>query len=339
MDGFISTPAGPVPLVATRSSAKDRAGTLLTRIGLTRNNYRVSPGLYGVGKPGPHSPVLVTANYKLSFDLVRFHLDKIDAWLLVVDSRGINVWCAAGKRTFSSQEVIVSVKQTRLKEVTKQRSLVLPQLSATGVSALDVKKGCGFAVQFGPIRAEDLQQFLNNDNTVSEAMRSVTFSMAERAVLIPVELALTLRPFSLIFVVAFLLSGIGPDVFSFNAAWQRTLALVGATLLALFCGSVLVPIFLPWFLGRQFWVKGIWPGLLAGGLFLHLTAAQAAVLDRVALVLWIIALSSYQAMNFTGCTPYTSPSGVEYEMRRGLPVQALVTVVGFALWMGSPFLG
>jgi hypothetical protein len=76
-----------------------------------------------------------------------------------------------------------------------------------------------------------------------------------------------------------------------------------------------------------------------GLLFYIITADQLAVLDRVALFLWIMALSSYQGMNFTGCTPYTSPSGVEYEMRRGIPIQALVTVIGFVLWMSSPFIG
>jgi hypothetical protein len=325
--------------VATNPSFKDRAGTALTRIGLIRNNYRVSPGLYGVGTPNPDSPILVTANYKLSFDAVRFSLDSIDAWLLVVDTRGINVWCAAGKRTFSTEEVIFSVKRTKLKEITSQRTLILPQFSATGVSAMDVKNGCGFKVLFGPIQARDLPDFLQNNNTVSEAMRSVTFTTRERIILIPVELYLLLRPLAVLVIAAFLLSGIGPEIFSYLASYQRGLSLISATLLGIFSGSVLLPILLPWLYGRQFWIKGLWPGLIVGLLFYIITADQLAVLDRVALFLWIMALSSYQGMNFTGCTPYTSPSGVEYEMRRGIPIQALVTVIGFVLWMSSPFIG
>ena len=293
--------------------------------------------MYGIGNPGPDSPILVTANYKLSFDAVRFSLSHIDAWLLVADTRGVNVWCAAGKKTFSTEEVITSVKQTRLQDITTQRTLILPQLSATGVSALEVKKGCGFKVLFGPIQAMDLTDFLKNNNTASEAMRSVTFTTRERAVLIPVELFLLLRPFTIIAIAAFLISGIGPEIISLSSTWQRGLSLVIATLCGIFSGSVLVPMLLPWLFGRQFWIKGLWPGLVVGVLFFMTTAGQLAGLERGALFLWIVALSSYQGMNFTGCTPYTSPSGVEYEMRKGIPVQALAAVTGFMLWIASPF--
>jgi hypothetical protein len=302
-----------------------------------RNHYKVTPGLYGVGAPDPDSPVLVTSNYKLSFDAVRFSLDNIDAWLLVVDTRGINVWCAAGKRTFSTEEVIFSVEHTRLNEITTRRSLILPQLSATGVSALDVKKSCGFEVLFGPIQARYIPDFLNNNNTASEAMRSVTFTARERAVLIPVELYLLLRPLAIFAIAAFLISGIGQEVFSLSDAWHRGLSLLGATLLGILSGSVLLPILLPWLYGRQFWIKALWPGLVVGLLFFIL-ANQLTGSERTALFLWIVALSSFQGMNFTGCTPYTSPSGVEHEMRRGLPIQALVSIAGLVLWMSSPFL-
>ena len=102
-----------MPQVATTVSARDFWGTLGARIGIIRRNYKVAPGLYAVGSPGPQSPVLVTANYKLSFDALRHRLGGIDAWLLVVDTRGINVWCAAGKGSFSTEEVIQSVRRYR----------------------------------------------------------------------------------------------------------------------------------------------------------------------------------------------------------------------------------
>ena len=54
-------------------------------------------------------------------------------------------------------------------------------------------------------------------------------------------------------------------------------------------------------------------------------------------MLWVATLSSYLAMNFTGSTPFTSPSGVEYEMRRGLPVQMVAACLTLVLWLASPF--
>ena len=67
---------------------------LLARWGYKRNEYRVEPGLYAMGTPTPDSPVLVTANYTLSFDALRSSLAGVEAYVLVLDTLGINVWLA-----------------------------------------------------------------------------------------------------------------------------------------------------------------------------------------------------------------------------------------------------
>ena len=85
---FLSTSVGPVPAVKTEWANEDWWGTFRVRVGIGRNDYRVAPGLYAVGKPGPDAPVLVTANYKLSFDHLRRHLSEIDAWIVVLDTMG-----------------------------------------------------------------------------------------------------------------------------------------------------------------------------------------------------------------------------------------------------------
>ncbi len=326
-----------MPQVAIRPDRHDRTGAFLTRLGPIRNHYTVVPGLYAVGQPTAEAPVLVTGNYKLSFDAVRFALAGVDAWILVADTRGVNVWCAAGKGTFSTEEIIQSVRQVRLTDIISHRRLILPQLGATGVSAFAVKKGCGFSVVYGPIKTDDLPAFLKQGNTADEAMRTVTFPLKERLVLIPVELYLLLKPLALIMIAGFVVSGVSPEIFSLSAAWQRGLLLLAATVIGMICGSVLVPALLPWLPGRQFWVKGLWPGLLVGTAFILSTTASPPSLDQLAMLLWIVAVSSFQAMNFTGCTPYTSPSGVEFEMRRGVPLQLLLVAAGAILWLASPF--
>ena len=85
-----------------------------------------------MGSPSPDSPVLVSANYKLSFDVLRRSLAGIDAWILVLDTKGINVWCAAGKGTFGTEELLRRIAAVRLGEVVSHRRLVLPQLGAPG---------------------------------------------------------------------------------------------------------------------------------------------------------------------------------------------------------------
>ena len=324
--------------MATTAGWPDRLGTVGARLGVIRRRYRVAPGLYAVGSPGPDSPVLVTANYKLSFDSLRFSVSGIDAWLLVADTRGINVWCAAGKGTFSAGEVSDLVRRSRLAEVVRHRRLVLPQLAAPGVTAREVTRDCGFDVRFGPVRATDLPAWLERDGQGDEAMREVTFTLAERAVLIPVELYLLARPLLGLVVLALCLSGLGPGVFSPAAAVHRGVLLLGATGLGILAGAVLVPLLLPWLPARQFWLKGVYTGLAVAALARPLVATGVSGVEQAALTLWAVAVSSYLAMNFTGSTPFTSLSGVEREMRRGLPVQLLAVGAAAVLWVVAPFL-
>jgi CO dehydrogenase/acetyl-CoA synthase gamma subunit (corrinoid Fe-S protein) len=150
---FLPAPASPVPQVSSQMSHEDRRGTLFARLGVGRDNYCIAPGLYDIGAPDVQSPLMVTANYKLSFNVLRSHLAGISAWILVVNTRGINVWCAAGKGTFSTQEVAYRVKADRLADIVTHRRLILPQLSATGVSAHQVKPLCGFEIVWGPVHA------------------------------------------------------------------------------------------------------------------------------------------------------------------------------------------
>jgi hypothetical protein len=314
-------------------------GTVLARLGLGRDNYLVTPGLYGSGAPDAESPVMVTANYKLSFDALRSHLAGISAWILVVNTRGINVWCAAGKGTFSTQEVDYRVKAARLADIVTHRRLILPQLSATGVSARQVKKLCGFEVVWGPVHARDLKGYLSNNLKATPEMRRVTFTLRERVELIPVELGQLSKPTLYLVPSLFLLSGVGHGIFSVGAAVSRGATAVLAYILAIMAGAVLTPTLLPWLPGRAFAVKGAIMGAAVGALLSTLFAGQLVFLEMLALTLFIMAVSSYLAMNFTGSTPFTSPTGVEKEMRKAIPAQAVVALAAVVLWASAGFMG
>ncbi len=339
VNGFADTPAGPIPRVSTKLSTRDRLETIATRSGFGRNDYKIVPGLYCVGEPSPESPVLVTANYKLTFDAVRRELSGLDAWLLVADTRGINVWCAAGKGLFSTEEIIYTVNATRLAEVVTHREIILPQLGATGVAAHNVRKGCGFKAIFGPVRAVDLPAFLRAGNTADEAMRSATFTLKERAELVPVELFLLGKPLTITLVAGFLLSGIGPDIFSPGAAWTRGVAVTMATLLGILAGCVLVPLALPKLPWRFFSLKGTLVGGIAGLATLIAFRSVLGPGELAALWLWTVTLATYLALNFTGSTPFTSPTGVGIEMRRALPILAGTGLTAILIWLIAPFTG
>jgi len=334
VERFVETPVGQTPQVKAGLGMEDWLGSIRARLGISRNRYRIAPGLYSVGAACADSAVLVTANNKLSFDALRRELAGVDAWILVLDTRGVNVWCAAGKKTFGTEEVIRQVQRTRLLEIVNHRQLIFPQLGAPGVAAHRVRKACGFAVIWGPIRARDLREFLAAGRQATPVMRQLTFTMAERMVLIPVEISLIVKPSLWILPVLFVLAAISPH-FSLALAWQRGRDLTMAFGAGVFSGAVLTPILLPWLPWRSFYLKGLLIGLIGG---LAVVAGRGgADWDALAMVLFCMAVSSYAAMNFTGATPYASPSGVEKEMRRGIPVQVAALLASGVLWVGGQF--
>ncbi len=335
---FKQTPAGAVPQVKTVLTSDDRLGSIKVRLGLNRDQYKVAPGLYCVGEASETSPVLVTANYKLTFDILRKELSNLDAWILVLDTRGINVWCAAGKETFSTQEVIQRVKQTRLGEVVSHKKLILPQLSATGVSAKQVKRGCGFKVLWGPVRATDIQAFLESGMRAEKDMRLVTFTLSERLVLIPVELYFLRKYLLWILLACFFVSGIGSDLFSVQMAWTRGFIIWVSCLLGVFAGAVAAPVLLPWLPVRAFALKGLITGLVLALAMVLGLGNTINLMESVALILLIVTVSSYLAMNFTGSTPYTSPSGVEKEMRVAIPIQSGAMLLVLVGWVAAAFI-
>lgn len=317
-------------------SRSDRLGTIGARTGFGRTQYTVTPGLYCVGRPSEESPVLVTANYKLSFDALRKELQTISSWILVVDTRGINVWCSGGKGTFSAEEIAYQVKNARLDQLISHRELILPQLAANGIAARKLQKLCGFRGRFGPVLASRLPEFLET-GTCSEDMRTVTFTLKERAALIPVEVCMLWKPLFALVLVFFVVSGISPALFSLQAAAVGALTLMTATFAAIFAGAVATPLLLPWIPFRQFWLKGAVLGGLSALPLLFVQVEAFGVVEKTALVVWISGCSSYLAMNFTGSTPFTSLSGVAREMRKGLGFQIISAVLALILWLSGPF--
>lgn len=340
--GWLETPAGRVPRVPASLTWCDRLGAAAVRLRISRMSYAVGPGLYAVGDPTADSPVLATANYKLSFDSLRKELAGVDAWILVLDTHGINVWCAAGGGLFSTDEVVRSVEETGLARVVAHRVLVLPQLGAPGVAAGKVRDRCGFRVTYGPVRAADVPAFLDAGMRATPAMRRVRFTLGDRVVLIPVE-AVGAAPYGFLAAAClFLVAGIGGDGYSIARAAADGGRAAGFFLLGYTCGTVLTPALLPWLPGRSFSLKGACVGtaavlccLLSGCLGFGDPGRAAEALGWLLIV---PASSAFLGMNFTGASTYTSLSGVRKEMRRALPLQIAGGVAGLALWLTARFI-
>ncbi len=303
--------------------------------------YAIEPGLYAVGNPTAESPVLASANYKMSFDRLRSQLEGLDAWVLVLDTEGINVWCAAGKGTFGTDELVRRIHATDLPRVVSHNVVIVPQLGAPGVAAHEVRKRSGFKVMYGPIRASDLPAFLRAGMKATPDMRRVEFPLRDRLAVVPVELVMSAKYVLLIAAAFWLLAGLGPEGYS----WARVLSSgtrSAVLFLSAFVGAtVLTPALLPWLPGRALALKGAWVGLaILVGLGLCIAGGSVPFpgwLTAAAWCLLIPAATSFAAMNFTGATTYTSLSGVRREMRLAVPIQTAAAVAGAACWLIGRF--
>ncbi len=340
--GTLDSPAGAVPQADTQLRLADHLGTWRVRWGIGRMRYRIDPGLYAVGQPTPESPVLVSANYKMSFDRLRSQLAGIDAWILVLDTRGVNVWCAAGKGTFGTDEIVGRVKANRLDEIVSHRTLVVPQLGAPGVAAHQVKNRCGFRVVYGPVRASDLPAFLRDGMKASPEMREVTFPLLDRLALVPVELVRWAWYAALIVITMLLLAGLGPGGYSWQRVAGAGLFSAGLFVATFVASNILGPALLPWLPGRALSVKGACLGVvfIAGMLGLGRLSPGALEnwLTMLGWALLILAVASFITMSFVGSTTYTSLSGVRREMRIAVPLQSVAAVAGIAFWIAGRFM-
>lgn len=300
-----------IPVVSTTLKAGDRWGGIKARWGINRMRYSVLPGLYAVGSPGIDSLVFVTANYKMSFDALRSCLGGLDGWILALDTKGINVWCAAGKGTFGTAELVSRIAEVSLASIVRHRTLVLPQLGAPGVSAPEVARQTGFRVEWGPVRAADIKAWLAADRRKSEAMREVRFDLRDRMVIAPIEIAHSwpIVPGAVLLVSLFGL----PLGTGFIA---RAIPVAVLLLGTIPVGTMLFPAVLPFLPSRAFVVKGAvlgaaWAILCA--LLFHVPALAAA-----ACVLLATPVVAFLAMNFTGASTYTCQPGALLEVDRSL---------------------
>ncbi|MFZ2913844.1 MAG: mercury methylation corrinoid protein HgcA [Rectinemataceae bacterium] len=338
--GYMEIAGRFVPLVSTRLSIRDKIGDWGVRWDLGRGAYRVVPGLYALGHPGLASPVLVTANYKLTFDELRKQLAGLDAFIAVLDTKGVNVWCAAGKGSFGTTELLDKIARLRLGDLVSHKVLVLPQLGASGVSAPEIARVSRFRVVWGPVRASDLPAFLAAGMVKTEAMRSVEFGLADRMAVAPVEFVHS-WPFLLGALLLSLAGALPLDMLFRTRFWWLFAATAGSVVMGTFAFPALLPL-LP---SRAFSIKGAVLGALWGALCAALAVSGGAFGPGArfglgaALVLVSAAVTSFTGLNFTGSSTFTSQRGATFEVEKSLIPTIAALAFGICLGGASLIFG
>ncbi len=324
----------PPEAVQSRWTWRDRFGALAVRCAYGRMRYTVQPGLYQVNSPGAASPVFASANYKLSFDHLRRGLHGIAAWILVLDTKGINVWCAAGKGTFGTEELIHRLDTVRLQETVTHRQLIVPQLGAPGIASHKVLRQSGFRVVYGPVRAQDIPQFVDAELKASPEMRRVQFRMTDRLAVIPVEMVGSAHKALLLAVVFALIATRRADGGSWPRLAYEGFMAGGLVLAGYLAVSVLTPALLPWLPGRAFSIKGAGAGLLIG-IAQWTFGFYTQTGDLLAWLLLMVPMGAFMGLNLTGASTYTSLSGVKKETRLAVPWMIAAVILSVCLWFGS----
>ncbi len=315
---WFQTPVGAVPRVSTEITRSERREHAKCRASAFRESYTVPPGLYAVGEPGMDSDVLVSANYKLSFDTLRRELKGLNVWILVLDTKGINVWCAAGKGTFGTDELVRRIAMTQLDKVVEHRKVIAPQLGAPGVSAHGVRKAAGFRVLFGPVRAADIPAFIKAGYKASREMRTVHFGVMDRLVLTPMEINPAMKKYPLYALLVLVVFGLQPSGILFRDALVSGLPFLLFGLMAVLAGAFLTPVLLPFIPFRSFAVKGWLVGMLSTFVSLKLFSPPDMALVLFSYLFFPLA-SSYIALQFTGSTTFTGMTGVRKELKIAIP--------------------
>lgn len=322
-----------IPTVSTRLNKTDYWGAVKVRWGIGRNHYTVNPGLYKIGNPTTQSDVFVSANYKLSFDALRKNLHGFNAWILVIDTKGINVWCAASKGTFGTNNLSQSIKKVSLESIVKHRTIIVPQLGATGVSAHRTKELTGFRVVFGPVQAKDITAFIENGYKASPEMRKITFPIKERAKLIPVELTGGKYKLLLVAFLFFMFAGLDKSGFFFNKMLETFHFPIINVFTSFLVGVIAVPLLLPFVPVRSFAFKGALLNIIMLASFW--ATSTVPTLEIAAMAMISTSIASFTAMCFTGSSTYTSLSGVKKEMKWAIPLQITIAAIGFILFTVS----
>jgi NAD-dependent dihydropyrimidine dehydrogenase PreA subunit len=233
-------------------------------------------GMIEIGHPGRNAPVLLTGNFGLTVERVKRALDGIDAYLLVANSRGVNVWCAATGGLLTNHEVVSVLKTSGIDERVDHRQVILPQLAATGIEGPAVRRKTGWKVVWGPVEADAIPDFLRAGLEKTAEMRVVTFGWGRR-----LEMAV---------------------------AWAFPISLLGALLVLPFWRQAVVPLLaMVWslsfllFLGFPLYEQGLDTSQKNVGFVFFDFGPRAA-----SLVLWLVCCLVVASIALaTGASPWT----------------------------------
>jgi ubiquinone/menaquinone biosynthesis C-methylase UbiE len=270
----------------------------------------IQPGIYQSGNPNRSSPVLVTANYDFTYIKLMRDLRRIDAWILVLDTDGINVWCAARGDDFGNNQLIEAVEATGIQNYVDHKTLILPQLSAGGISIPKLPKQFPFKIKYGPVWSKYLPNYIDEKPSKKpDYMKLAKFNLYHRIRAGTTHTTFLLRK---IFIYPLLLAFIG---LISSLYWTNKLTWLVYFLSWIIISNGIIAILFPLSnFTRKFILKGTFFGILNLILLGAITMLfHQSILFTILNLPFIYWVSFFSTMSFSGYTMATAPREIQGE--------------------------
>lgn len=282
-----------------------------------RRTFIIEPGLYYTGERyNRDTPLLVTCNYHMTVFLLWRILKNRSIRLLVIDTKGINVWCSSGKGQFCAKEIIKQIEKYDRKtlSVSETISLILPKLSLSGVSIAELKRN-SIDPQIGPVYGKELPEYLDDIPFKDRVDDRFKFSMKDRL--------FTLIPSLVQFSKYAIYIGMGLFVWDYffktDIYWQ----VIPISMVI----AVMYIIFFPLLPTKTFALKGLFLcGLQILGLCIFYFLFNENSMDQLSFLFYLFLLCGanlFFPLYYTGNSGVSNYSLVKKEIIRYLPVSAV----------------
>ncbi len=280
-----------------------------------KRTYVLEPGLYYTGEAHDKTtPILVTANYRLTLFTILRKLKGMNVRILVIDTDGINVWCASGKQKFNTAEIMKQVNRYEKETLTddKRPALILPKLSLSGVDIKALRQA-GVKPIIGPVYAKQLPEYLTHPPLKDQKNDIIQFGFLSRL--------FTWLPGFVQFCWYFLLVVIIAKTLMIELQTWWILGLVGVIV-------TVYPLLFPRIPGKQFAVKGIWLALvMTAGIGASFLLGLISAFHLSTLTIFTFATSLFFGLSYTGNSAVSNYTMVRKETARYLPpIVVLYTV-------------
>lgn len=319
-------------------SKRDFIKSIIDQVFLFKKTFSVKPGLYYTGDHYDiTAPILVTCNYHLTVYKLWKTVNHLNTRILVIDTEGINVWCAAGKGKFCTaaiQEQLEKVDPNQLSvlEISKEHRLplVIPKLALSGVK---LKKLIDLNYQpiIGPIYMEEIPDFLHQKPLINCKTEKFEFDISDRLFTLPGSLLQFLLYSIYPAIPLFLLNAIFPNGCS-NILWYQIPILF-------FSVATLYIIIFPYLPSRKFAIKGL---TLASCLLLPILVvffinpiSIGSIYSSLSLVSIVLATGIFFGLYYTGNSGVSNYSLVKLEIVRYLPISAILYGLGLVMFILS----